>query len=586
MKYSKIPLAQTVVSLCKAHDVSHIVISPGSRNAPLTIGFTHDDFFECYSIVDERCAAFFALGIAQQIRKPVALVCTSGSALLNYYPAISEAYYSHIPLVVLSADRPKHLVDIGDGQTIKQNRVFGEHSHYSANLKLDLRKDSKNTNTDDVPIFKSMADSSKRMTELQKDIQSYNEAEINKTLSKAISKSGPVHINIPFDEPLYDRVEVPTVNIKPFKIEHFSNGIDSAEIEKCHDIWNIAKRKLILVGVLEPGAVDENILRLLSEDDSVIVFTETTSNLHHSDIFPGIDKMIAPLDDDDFKTLQPEVLVTFGGMIVSKKIKAFLRNYKPKHHWHVGKQNANDTFFCLEKHIKTTPQLFFEALLPKLGNHADSNYKSYWLQVRDKRRESHDAYLKSIPFSDFIAFDSILKSIPVKSQLQVGNSSAIRYTQLFQLRSDVSVFCNRGTSGIDGSTSTAIGAAVVSKQRTTFVTGDLSFFYDSNGLWNNYIPKSFRIIVVNNNGGGIFRILPGHKNTTNFDTFFETKHQLTAQQLCEMFHFEYTSATDKISLDSELKIFYDQTDRPKLLEIFTPSRKNDDILLDYFKYIR
>ena len=180
----------------------------------------------------------------------------------------------------------------------------------------------------------------------------------------------------------------------------------------------------------------------------------------------------------------------------------------------------------------------------------------------------------------------MLKSLPKKSQLQVGNSSAIRYTQLFHLRKDISVFCNRGTSGIDGSTSTAIGSARVSKQRVTFITGDLSFFYDSNALWNNYIPNSFRIIVINNEGGGIFRILPGHKNTENFDMFFETKHQLKANQLCEMFGFEYMAATNTETLKDGLKEFYKASDKPKLLEVFTPSRENDEILLEYFNFIK
>jgi 2-succinyl-5-enolpyruvyl-6-hydroxy-3-cyclohexene-1-carboxylate synthase len=170
--------------------------------------------------------------------------------------------------------------------------------------------------------------------------------------------------------------------------------------------------------------------------------------------------------------------------------------------------------------------------------------------------------------------------------LQVGNSSTIRYTQLFQLPKSIEVFCNRGTSGIDGSTSTAIGAAVVINKRTTFITGDLSFFYDSNALWNNYIPINFRIIVVNNEGGGIFRILPGHKNTDNFDTYFETKHHLTAKHLCEMYGFEYHNASDENSLEKELESFYDISKKPKLLEVFTPSRRNDDILLDYFKFIK
>ena len=586
MKHSKIPLSQTVVTLCKTHNIKHIVISPGSRNAPLIIGFTHDDFFKTYSIVDERCAAFFALGIAQQKQEPVAIVCTSGSALLNYYPAVSEAYYSNIPLVVLSADRPKHLVDIGDGQTIKQKNVYGEHVYYSTNLKLDIIESENGNLESDLPIFKSIENKLERFLGLQKDIQTYNESEIHDALTIANLKFAPVHINIPFDEPLYETVEELTIDPKPFKIQAKNEKVDDFEIKSLVDIWQNAKRKMILVGVLQPNTIDEKWIQEIADDDSILVYTETTSNLHHQDFFPGIDKIIAPLEDEDFKSLQPDIVLTLGGLIVSKKIKAFLRKYKPEHHWHVDMHRANDTFFCLSKHIKLTPNTFFSAFLPIVTHHTKSNYKSNWLLVRQKRRKMHDEYLKTISFSDFMAFNIILKSLPKQSQLQVGNSSAIRYTQLFQLPKSIQVFCNRGTSGIDGSTSTAIGAAVASKQRTTFITGDLSFFYDSNALWNNYIPKNFRIIVINNEGGGIFRILPGHKNTDNFDTYFETKHHLTARQLSDMYDFEYCSIHDKKSLELELNTFYNSSKKPKLLEVFTPSRNNDEILLDYFKFIK
>lgn len=584
MNYSKIPLAQTVVTLCKTHKIKHIIISPGSRNAPLTIGFTHDDYFKCYSIVDERCAAFFAMGIAQQTQEPTAVVCTSGSALLNYYPAVSEAYYSRIPLVVLSADRPKHLVDIGDGQTIKQKNVYGEHVFYSVSLKLDLREETNKASKEDVPLFKNLENKGEKLLGLQKNIQSQNETEIHNALHAAVLNSGPVHINIPFDEPLYERVDELTINPKPFILPNKNQNSDSADIEIFTDIWQSTKRKLVLVGVLQPNSIETQLLNTLAEDDSVIILTETTSNLHHDDIFPSIDKLIAPLEENDFRKLQPDVLLTFGGLIVSKKVKRFLRDYKPKYHWHADAFNANDTFFVLDKHIKSTPNEFLKAFLPK-AIQVESNYKSYWLSVRNKRRKMHDAYLETIPFSDFIVFNSVLKTIPKNSQLQVGNSSAIRYTQLFQMRNDITVFCNRGTSGIDGSTSTALGAAVASKERVTFITGDLSFFYDSNALWNNYIPNSFRIIVLNNSGGGIFRILPGHKNTENFDTYFETKHNLNASDLCNMFGFEYNSAKDETELTSVLDSFYTVSDTPKLLEVFTPSNINDEILLNYFKFI-
>jgi 2-succinyl-5-enolpyruvyl-6-hydroxy-3-cyclohexene-1-carboxylate synthase len=586
MKYSKIPLSQTVVTLCKTHNVKHIIISPGSRNAPLTIGFTHDEFFNCYSIVDERCAAFFALGIAQQLQEPVALVCTSGSALLNYYPAISEAYYSNIPLLVLSADRPKHLIDVGDGQTIKQKNVYGEHVLYSANLKLDLKDKEQKSTDDELPIMRSIENKLERFLGLQKDIQSHNESEIHDAITIARLKSGPVHINIPFDEPLYETVDELSINPKPFSIVDRTEKIDDFEIKSLLDVWHSAKRKMILVGVLQPNSIEEQWLRELADDDSILVFTETTSNLHHPDFFPGIDKMIAPLNEEEFQSLQPDILLTFGGMMVSKKIKAFLRQYKPEDHWHVDLFKANDTFFCLDKHIKLTPNTFLKTFLPQVTHHTKSDYKTNWLKVRQKRRKLQDDYLKTIPFSDFMVFNSLLKSVPKQSQLQLGNSSAIRYAQLFQLRKDIAVFCNRGTSGIDGSTSTAIGAALANTQRTTFITGDLSFFYDSNALWNNYIPKNFRIIVINNEGGGIFRILPGHKNTENFDTYFETKHHLTAKQLCEMYGFEYSIASDEKSLDEALEKFYNGSKKPKLLEVFTPSDINDKVLLDYFKFIK
>ena len=257
MKHSKIPLSQTVVALCKAHNIKHIVISPGSRNAPLTIGFTHDEFFNSYSIVDERCAAFFALGMAQQLKTPVAVVCTSGSALLNYYPAIAEAYYSNIPLVVLSADRPKHLIGIGDGQTIMQQNVYGEHVLYSANLKLDLKDEQRLPAEDDIPIFNNIESRLERLLGFQKDIQENNETETHNALSIATLRSGPVHINIPFDEPLYEMVDELTIELEPYKIQTRVEKVDNFEIKSLLDIWHDAKRKMILVGALEPNAVEQ-----------------------------------------------------------------------------------------------------------------------------------------------------------------------------------------------------------------------------------------------------------------------------------------------------------------------------------------
>lgn len=555
MKYSNKPLSQTVIQLCLAKGIHHIVISPGSRNAPLTIGFTEHPNFTNYSIVDERCAAFFALGLAQQLQKPVALVCTSGSALLNYFPAVAEAYYSDVPLVVLSADRPEHLVEIGDGQTIMQENVYGKHILYAANCKEG------------------------------QEHQVFNETEINIALNTALELNGPVHLNVPFSEPLYQTSEDLTARPQhvPARIE-IEEKLPEAPFQEFVEIWNTSVKKMVLVGVLKPNSIEDAYIRFLAEDDSVLVLTETTSNLHHPNFIPAIDQLISSLSEMEFKALQPDVLLTFGGMVVSKRIKAFLRKFQPKKHWHVDSKKAYNTFFSLDYHCQANPNFF----LKKIYNQhqlVNSDYQKHWLQVRTHRLEMHERYVKEIPFSDFKVFATVFEKLPKDIQLQLANSATVRYAQLFELDSSFEVFCNRGTSGIDGSTSTAIGAAVAATKQTVFITGDLSFFYDSNALWNDYIPSNFRVIIINNSGGGIFRILPGDKDTANFHTYFETKHHLNASQLCNMYGLEYSSASSQSELSLALQTFFTDGERPKILEIFTPSEVNDTVLIDYFNFI-
>lgn len=575
MKYSSIPSAQTLVYHCKANGINNIVISPGSRNAPLTIGFSEDPSFKCYSIVDERCAAFFALGIAQQSRKPVALLCSSGSALLNYYPAIAEAYYSDIPLVIITADRPPHKIDIGDGQTIRQENVFQNHIGYSANLKLDIR----NTNSQGQPDAQGSQ---------QAFIQQYNEGQLLKALEIALNDKMPVHINAPFEEPLYGVVDKPTVTtISTVGKQPKPNVVD--DLDENIELWNTSKRKMILVGVHYPNQKVQQLLESMAYDPSVIVFTETTSNLHHPNFFGSIDSIIAPIEksknkEELFRELKPEILLTFGGLIVSKKIKAFLRKFTPKHHWHVDPKKANDTFFCLSHHFKVQPNHFFEVFNKELVLQ-NSNYFSFWDSVKKSYQLKRQEYMDQIPFSDMLAFYHIFRNIPKGHQLQLANSSTIRYAQLFDLDPSLKVFCNRGTSGIDGSTSTAIGASIVNEEPTLLITGDLSFFYDSNALWNNHIRSDFRIIVLNNEGGGIFRILPGQEDTENFETYFETVHHLDASQLCKMYQVEYQMAENEKDLGTALTTFFDKSDKSKLLEIKTPRVLNNKILLSYFDFI-
>ena len=567
-KYPKKKLAQLVLQECVNQGIENIIISPGSRNAPLTLGFVNHPKVNALSIVDERCAAFFALGMAQQTRQPVGVLCTSGSALLNYYPAVAEAYYSKIPLVIISADRPAHLIDIGDGQTIRQEGVFSNHILFEANLEEDASLETDENNG--APFLQ-------------------NADRIESALRLCKEHMGPVHINIPFDEPLYETTDdlyaFGLAEVKEKAMPENSllkeKPLEVDELQKFADVWNQKNKKMVLVGSCFPDELIQTQMSHLVKDPSVLILTETTSNLAGEHFINSIDQLIFPLDGEGLEALRPEILLTFGGMVVSKKIKQFLREYPPLMHWHVDAHRALDTFHCLKQHFRVSPQLFFSQFF-FLTKTRSSPYQSYWLGLKKQRKTRHFEYLDQVAYSDISVFKQVLSSIPSHAHLQLANSSIIRYTQLFDLDPTLKVFCNRGTSGIDGSTSTAIGAAYSQNVTTVFLTGDISFFYDSNALWNKYIPESFRIILINNGGGGIFRFIPGPKSSDALD-FFETTHHLEASKLCEMYGLSYSSAQDTAQLKLQLETFYQDKGRPALLEVFTPSELNDLCLKDYFK---
>ena len=360
MKYPKNDLAQLVIASCIANGIDTVVISPGSRNAPLTIGFTSHPSIKTYSIVDERCAGFVALGIAQQKRKPLALVCTSGSALLNYYPAIAEAFYSDIPLVVLSADRPEYLLEIGDGQTIQQKNVFQNHSIYDANLVTDKN--------------------------------SWNADEIKKAIYAAVLKKGPVHINIPFDEPLYETVE--EILILPEEVNYDNSKsilkeipLEIEELQLYANTWNKALKKIVLIGSSFPDELLQIQIEHLLKDPSVLVFTETTSNIKHECFINSIDQLLFPLEDSEFSELKPDVLLSLGGLVVSKRIKQFFRKFQPKEHWHVNEFKALDSFHCMTRHFKISAQLFFSQFFFLTKNKESSfrlNERSFKLKIYKK----------------------------------------------------------------------------------------------------------------------------------------------------------------------------------------------------------
>lgn len=610
MKFSAIPAAHLVVAQCKAHGIRQIVISPGSRNAPLILGFSSDPYFECFSVVDERSAGFFAMGLAQQIGVPAALVCTSGSALLNYYPAVAEAYYSRIPLLVLSADRPPYKIDIGDGQTIRQEGVYDKHIGYQSQLLQDATHASQKIRrlsdpTDPSRIFSaSDLPEGGALQELQNAIQSENRKRINQALAVTRQQMLPVHLNIPFEEPLYDlRTTPPVQDISTATAATaqtpLGQGSQAAlDWELLRSQWSKSPRIMILAGAMSPGSLSREIQIKLAEDQSVLVLTETLSNLDAPEFFPSIDSVIAPIElkadnSGDRELLKPDLLITLGGMIVSKKIKQYLRRFPPRQHWHIDPYQANDTFYTNPEHHKFRPQDFFSKLLENYSQdqiNPDTTavgppYREYWDEVKERYLKLRGEYLKKIPFSDFKAFAMLTEALPEQATIQLANSSTVRYAQLFDRKPGHRVYGNRGTSGIEGSTSTAVGAAVNANSQTVCISGDLSFFYDINGLWNKYLPSDFKMIVLNNGGGGIFRILPGFNESEQFEQYFETAHNTDVAAVCNLHGLDYRVASSEEELEKALKSFFADSSSPQLLEIKTPRIENNKILLAYFDFL-
>ena len=585
IKYPIIPVAQTLILSCLKFDFFDVVISPGSRNVPLAIGFASNKKFKCYSIVDERSAAFFALGLSQKSKKPTILICTSGSALLNYYPAVAEAYYSEIPLIILSADRPEYKINIGDGQTINQSNVFEKNILYSNSLKQDCSHATEEIIKSNLQkIVNDKADYSK-IEKLQKSIQKNNEEIIEIAFNLSINKMQPVHLNVPMEEPLYEFNDSPSISVKVKKKTEKKPSL--TDLDNFYKAINKASKIMILIGVSDGNILSKKSIQKINSCSSIIVMKEHTSNVFNESFISNIDRLIGPIElqsnsDSLFDELSPEIVISLGGMIVSKKIKSFLRNYKPRKHFHIGNNISKDSFYSGVEHINTNANKFFENIDL---NKSDSKYFEKWNQLDYSKLDLHNRYMKVINFSDLKVFEILTNWIPKKYNIQVANSTPIRYFQLFDLKNKNMMFANRGTSGIDGSTSTAIGSSVQNDSPVLLVTGDLSFFYDVNALWNKHIPKNFRIIIINNSGGGIFKILPGFKENNLFSEFIETQHNLSARLIAKMFNFNYTRVSTKFGLNLYLRTFFKNSKKPKILEIKTSSVKSTKILKEYFRYL-
>ncbi|MFC2097370.1 2-succinyl-5-enolpyruvyl-6-hydroxy-3-cyclohexene-1-carboxylic-acid synthase [Bacteroidota bacterium] len=550
-----------LVEVCLKKGIDYLITSPGSRNAPIIIAFNKSEKIKCLSISDERSAAFFALGIAQQTNKTVALACTSGTAVLNYAPAIAEAYYQKVPLLILTADRPEEWTDQGDGQTIRQKNIFNNYIKKDYQLPLEL------IHEDDI-------------------------WHLCRIISEAINlttypDSGPVHINIPLREPLYNQKNV-LKGLKPKIIDIVAPEfkIKDEEIKKLLKVWNGYKKILILTGTLNKNDKLNELLNELSKKNSVVIITETTSNLYGKNYFCCIDKLISNMSEDEQDKFRPELLITLGGNVISKKIKALLRNKLPDEHWHISPNNLHiDTYQALTKNICVNPSCFFDEIIKSSENNS-SDYYSDISEIRNKRELNHKKFLEKAPYSDLKVFELILKNIPDNSNLQLANSTPVRYTQLFQPYKNLNYYSNRGTSGIDGCLSTAIGASYVNPTPITLIIGDIAFFYDSNGLWNNYINSNFRIILINNSGGNIFRIIDGPDKTDELETYFEANQNISAKGISETFNLNYYSADNFIDIENVLGEFYNyKNNKPAILEIKTPNKINAKVLKEYFTFL-
>lgn len=556
MIYSQKNIIQILSNILIEFNIKNIILSPGSRNVPLLINFFNQSHFNCYSIVDERSAGFIALGMSQYTRKITILCCTSGSALTNYYPAIVEAFYQNIPLLIITADRPKEYIDIFDGQTIRQYKIFSKHTY--ANFEISEK--------------------------ISNHITINNYKKIKQAISICIDKQGPVHINIPLYEPLYEITKKKYILtnhniINPNKIYR------DLKWEIIKNIWIKSKKIMFLCGMQYNTEIIENQLTILQKTHkSIIILCESTSNLKNSNFIQHIDSIIFNLNKHQIYTLAPDLLITIGQNVISKKIKSFLRVSNISNHWHIDNYWFPNTYFCLTKKIKLPTKTFLNQLIEKMPIN-NSKYQKIWKKLEKQRVIYNINFMKKVSFSDLQVYHILSKKIPKKYIIQFGNSLPIRYSQIFNFYKFKSIFCNRGVSGIDGSISTAIGFSIKSKHPVVLIIGDLSFFYDINAFWNNYIPPNFRLILINNAGGDIFKFINTSifSNNKSLENFFIAKHNKNAENIAKHFNIKYYYTSNYNKLIKILNIFFVNSKKSKILEINTSSKQNSKILINYMQ---
>lgn len=552
-----------LVSLLEKHGVEEAVVSPGSRNAPLMMALSALASIRCTVVVDERSAAFIALGKASVTGRPVVLVCTSGTALLNYAPAVAEAYYRKVPLIVVSADRPVEWIDQDDSQTLRQYEALANYVKGNYNIPADCSSATQ---------------------------QWYVNRMVNDALISATSgRQAPVHINVQLDAPL-GRVEERTETCwtaRTVGMIQPDQRLSHADAVALAGVMSQARRVLVIAGFHNPDEPLRDALEELSRRGNVAVMTETISNLSSLRFINAIDSVLSTLSEEELDHMRPDLVVTVGGAIVSRFIKQYLRRVHPDEHWHVGLSDTTiDCFQSLTRRIDMDAAPFFSGLLSAMDEDCiaccRSGYYEEWMALDRSAGKIHAEFLQSAPWSDLRAVSTLMRAVPEGTALQLSNGTSVRYAQLFPALQCLRADSNRGVSGIDGSTSTAIGAASAFPERLTLLlTGDMSAQYDIGALAAPCIPAAFRMVVLCNGGGGIFRFIDATRSMPILDRFLVADRPFPLRQLADAYGFAYLEASSEAELDAVLPEFFSPSDRPVILAIHTPGDVSANILRDY-----
>lgn len=544
------------VAILVRHGIRQVICSPGSRNAPLVLAIRSHPGLEVEVIVDERVAAFTALGKAISSGQACVLCCTSGSAVVNYYPAIVEAYYQRVPLVVLTADRPEDRIDQQEGQSIRQKDLFSE--HVLSMCSID-----------------------------EKELSEEALAGLSASIIQTGSIGGPVHWNMPLSEPLYGTSEQEDVGLEISSSKPNDPSFPWMELKES---WSGAERVLLICGQVadrEAAGERRTLLQQWAERfPQLSVWYETISNTEFEAGMSCIDRFIIPMSAKEKEGFRPDLLLSMGGEWVSRKVKKWLRSFPEVDHWHIDRYRHPDLLCRSFREIHADPLHFLqeglEQLTPCIGVRS---YSADIGELAELRSERHRQYIQNSSWSDLRLFAVLNAQLPKKAVLFNGNSSVVRYTQLFRWSSELFHLANRGVSGIDGVTSTAIGYAKRSSENVFLVTGDLAFFYDSNAFWQQDLPDNLKILVVNNGGGGIFRIIEGPDASGWFGPHFEQTHQRSAKDLANMYGLQYFCAATEEDLNNCLQDWL-SSKTLAVLEVHTPREQNDIVLDNYFNYLR